>query len=74
MRTRALAAIAGALAFAVALVLPGGVASADAPLLGVAGSFAVLAGTGITNTGPSVINGDVGTCPTPAVTGFPPAW
>jgi len=30
----------------------------------------VLAGAGVTNTGPSVINGDLGTSPTPAVSGF----
>jgi hypothetical protein len=67
------AAIGGALAFTAALILPGGCAAAEAPLdLGVAASFAVLAGTGVTNTGPSVITGDLGTCPTPAVTGFPP--
>jgi hypothetical protein len=67
------AAIAGALAFTAALVLPGGTAAAEAPLdLGVAESFVVLAGTGVTNTGPSVIDGDLGTCPTIAVTGFPP--
>ena len=40
--------------------------------LGTAGSFAVLAGQGVTNTGPSVVNGDLGTHPNPAVTGFPP--
>jgi len=45
--------------------------AAQAPVgLGTAGSFAVLAGTGITNTGPTTISGDVGTFPTPAETGF----
>ncbi|UDL96664.1 DUF3494 domain-containing protein [Lichenihabitans sp. PAMC28606] len=34
--------------------------------------FAILAGSAITNTGPSVINGDVGLSPGSAVTGFPP--
>jgi hypothetical protein len=32
-------------------------------------SFAVLAGAGITNTGPTTINGDVGTYPTTTMTG-----
>ncbi len=41
-----------------------------APGLGTAGWFAVLAGAGITNTGPTTINGDVGSFPTTTQTGF----
>jgi hypothetical protein len=37
--------------------------------LGSAGSFAVLAGGGITNTGPSTVTGNIGTFPTTTITG-----
>jgi len=40
--------------------------------LGTATSFAVLAGSAITNTGSSVINGNIGSYPTATTTGFPP--
>lgn len=48
-------------------------ARGDTPLIGTAGPFAVLGEAGVTNTGPSVIDGSVaGSAGTPAVTGFPP--
>ncbi|MFF5261207.1 ice-binding family protein, partial [Actinomadura viridis] len=47
--------------------------AATAPVnLRSAGNFAVLAGTTVTNTNPSVILGDLGVSPGSAVTGFPP--
>jgi hypothetical protein len=40
--------------------------------MGTAGNFAVLAGSAVTNTGPSVISGSLGLSPGSAVSGFPP--
>lgn len=37
-----------------------------------AGNFAILSGAGVTNSGLTIINGDLGTSPTGTVTGFPP--
>jgi hypothetical protein len=58
------------LALVVTLALASSSQAATAVGLGTADNFAVLAGSGVTNTGPSVINGDLGSSPTPSVTGF----
>ncbi len=48
-------------------------ACAQAPItLGVAGTFAVLAGSTVTSTGLTTVTGDLGVSPLTAVTGFPP--
>ncbi|MEO6122999.1 MAG: ice-binding family protein [Ilumatobacteraceae bacterium] len=72
---RRLFVIASALAVAGSLFVVSGseVRAAQAPIgLGTAASYAIIAGSAITNTGPSVISGDVGLSPGTAVTGFPP--
>ena len=46
--------------------------AASQPRMGTAANFAVLAGSAITNTGPTVISGGLGLSPGTAVTGFPP--
>jgi len=46
--------------------------AATSPTLGAAKSYSVLGARTVTNTGPSVIPGNVGVSPGSAVTGFPP--
>jgi len=61
-----------AIATLVFFLLPASALAATDPGLGTAGNFAVLAGTTVTNTGPTWITGELGVAPGSAVTGFPP--
>jgi hypothetical protein len=56
------------------LTLAGGASasSSSTPLLGTAADFSVLAGSAVTNTGPSVLASELGVSPGTAISGFPP--
>jgi hypothetical protein len=52
------------------VVSAGAIAAATAVPLATTDSFSVLAGAGITNTGPTVVSGDIGTFPTTSISGL----
>lgn len=67
------AALTATVAAAMVAVTPTQALAIATPVpLGTADAFAVLAGESITNTGPSVITGDIGVSPGTAISGFPP--
>lgn len=69
LRLFAALTLAGALSFSASLAL-----AADQPRLGTAANYAVMGATAISNTGPTVVNGNLAISPggSSSVTGFPP--
>lgn len=55
-----------------AFLLLGSTAAGAQVSLGTAENFGVLGGAAVTNTGPSIVVGDVGVSPGTSITGFPP--
>ena len=73
-KVSALGAVLGLSAATVASVMITGAAAATPTAINLrsAAAASVIAGAGVTNTGPSVLSLDVDTSPTAAITGFPP--
>ncbi len=68
----ALLLVMPAVALAGVMSAKAGAATPTTIKLGTTAAASVLAGAGVTNTGPSVVNLDLDTYPNPAITGFPP--
>jgi hypothetical protein len=68
--TRGRAALLGVAVCLVFAAIPIGIARAAPVDLGTAQPFVVLSGAGATNTGPSVLNGDLGVSPGTSLSGF----
>lgn len=71
-RTPLFLALAAGAALALFAIAPPAVAIGTNVGLGVAGSYSVLGGQSVTNTGPSTLSSNVGVNPGTSITGFPP--